>query len=158
MRCNPSTVCTYLETFCHWGSLEWMFSFPQYPDLVRLGQETLQGQQPWRRCLFMQERGRGGSRLQPRAAQAPGSPSLLRQRFTGLPLPQDSTWCFFKSASAEQLSWGLVFAAETEITEPGRCHPCLYTDLRVNNHPLGWRATLVLFPLCKLPGCSAWKR
>lgn len=111
--------------------MEVFFSvFPRYPDRVGLGPETLPGQQPRRRCLFTGERARG----QPAAAWSCSSsqePRLLRQRFTGLPVPQDPTWCFCTLALATQPSWGLVFAAETETTEPGRCQPCLYTDLRV---------------------------
>lgn len=71
----------------------------------------------------------------------------------GLPFPRDSTWSFFKLVSAEELSRGLVFTAVTEITQPWRCHPCLYTDLMVKDHSLGLRANFVLFPLCKMPGC-----
>ena len=88
----------FLETFCHLGSLESIFFsvFLQNPDWVGLGQKkiiykTLQGQQAWRKCLLMQEGGRGGSQLHPRAAQAPGAPSTLAQRFMGLPFPQDPT-------------------------------------------------------------------
>lgn len=71
----------------------------------------------------------------------------------GLPFPRDSTSCFFKLASAEELSWGLEFTAVPGTAQPWRYQPCLYTNLMVKDHSLGPKTTFVLFPLCKMPGC-----
>lgn len=47
----------------------------------------------------------------------------------GLSFPRDSTSHLFKPASAEELSWGLLFTAVTETAQPWRCRPRSYTDL-----------------------------
>lgn len=91
--------------------------------------------------------------MEPRAAQAPGTLGALRPRLMGLPFPRDSTSCFFKPASAEELSRGLEFTVVPGTAQPWRCQPYLYTNLMVKDHSLGPRATSVLFPLCKMPGC-----
>lgn len=72
----------------------------------------------------------------------------------GLPFLHDSILRFFKSASAKQLSWDLVFTAETEIKRIMEMPPLFVSWPNGQGIiPWAWGQLFVLFPLCKMPEC-----
>lgn len=118
------------------------FYLSSVPYLVGLGQETLQRQQPGRTCLLRQEVEQEGA---PRCTSSQNPQPFKDSHLTP---PQAS----LNQPSAQELSGGLVFTAEPQITEPWRCHPGFYTDPVVKDQPLGPRTTCIVSSL-QTPEC-----
>lgn len=120
------------------------FYLSSVPYLVGLGQETLQRQQPGRKCLLRQEVEQGGAQR----CTSSRNPQPLSLRLSCLIPPRSS----LNQPQPRSLSRGLVFTAEPHITEPWRCHPGFYTDQVVKDQPLGPRTACVVSLLQK-PEC-----
>lgn len=77
----------------------------------------------------------------------------------GLPFLHDSILRFFKSASAKQLSWDMVFTAETEIKRIMEMPPLFVSWPNGQGIiPWAWGQLSFCFLCAKCQNASAWKR